>query len=212
MPLSLEALAAHAPDVVLVDATLLRVNLPDLRRRFGAVVPLDSTSLDGLRRSALVLAEVLNTDGARERARRLRDDVDAARRSVAGAIGTRRRVLLLGQSEPLTVLGPGSLLDDAVRACGGENVAADLGRASGPFALEPVRARAPEWIHTTEGPFPSVLRSAWAAVPAVKDGRVADASADDLVRSGPRIPAALRRLGAVLRGELEPSRLTPRRP
>jgi ABC-type Fe3+-hydroxamate transport system substrate-binding protein len=121
-------------------------------------------------------------------------------------------VLLLGQSEPLTVLGPGSLLDDMVRACGGENVAADLGRASGPFAMERVRGRAPEWILTTEGPFPAVLRAAWADVPAVRDGRVADASADDLVRAGPRVPGALRRLAAVLRGDLEPSRLTPRPP
>ena len=47
---------------------------------------------------------------------------------------------------PLYVLGPGSLLDDMMRECGGVNVACDLGRASGPFAEELVLARRPDWI------------------------------------------------------------------
>jgi ABC-type Fe3+-hydroxamate transport system substrate-binding protein len=123
-----------------------------------------------------------------------------------------RKVLLLGQAEPLYVLGPGSLLDDMVRACGCENVASDLGRASAPFPTELVRARAPDWILTTSGVgLPPSLLDLWKDVPAVKEGRIADASADDLVRAGPRTTAALRRLSKVLRGELPPDRLTERK-
>jgi ABC-type Fe3+-hydroxamate transport system substrate-binding protein len=130
---------------------------------------------------------------------------------VAAAPLASRKVLLLGQSEPLIALGPGSLLDALIRACGAENVAADLGRASAPFPMELVRVRAPDWILLTGEPFPDSLRRAWADVPAVREGRIADARADDLVRAGPRTPDALERLGRVLRGEWPPERLSEER-
>jgi ABC-type Fe3+-hydroxamate transport system substrate-binding protein len=202
MPISLEAIAGVEPDLVLVDLTLLRTALPDLRSRFPGVLPLESGSLDGLARTIDLLAAALGTDGARERAEQLRRRLGETRREAASRRAVGRTVLLVGQFEPLLVLGPGSLLDDMVRACGLENIAADLGRASGPFASERVRAGAPDWILWTGDPFPESLRESWASLPAVRDGRVAKARADDLVRAGPRTVEALDRLSRVLAGEL----------
>jgi iron complex transport system substrate-binding protein len=209
MPMSLEGIARHRPDLILVDGTLLRQALPDLRSRFGVVVALESRTLAHVSETFRLLGEVLGDDEARERAATLRGALDAAVRSAAPATAGERapRVLLLGQSEPLYVLGPGALLDDMVRACGGVNVACDLHRASAPFAAELVRARRPDWILTTGGTLSDGLREQWASLPAVRDGRIADAGGDDVVRGGPRTAAALARLAAVLQGRAPPSAL-----
>ena len=107
-------------------------------------------------------------------------------------------MLLLTWADPVMALGPGSLLDDMLSSIGAENVAKDLGRPSGEFPAERVRERAPEWILLTGGTFPERLKRDWAAVPAVRDGRVVDASADDLVRAGPGTAKALARLAELL--------------
>jgi ABC-type Fe3+-hydroxamate transport system substrate-binding protein len=208
LPIAWEALRDLAPDLVLVDATLLGGQVDELRRRIGAVLPLESRSLAHLARSVQLLAEVLDTEPARAAAGDFVRDLDAALAAVAPrARATSPRVLLLAQDDPVYVLGPGSLLDDMLAAVGAVNVACDLGRASGPFAAELVRARRPDWVLTTGGELPASRRASWAQLPALRLGHVARADADDLVRAGPRTPAALRRLADVLAGRRPPAAL-----
>jgi ABC-type Fe3+-hydroxamate transport system substrate-binding protein len=206
-----EALTQFAPDLVLVDPSLSPRDVGPLRERF-ATFAADSRSLDGLSTTFERLGVAL--DRQRE-VRPLVEELAAARLhapyrrtdgplpSVAGEI----RVLLLSQAEPVIVLGPGSLLDSMLRACGAHNVASDLGQPSGTLSSERIRERAPDWILVAGGTFPDSLRAAWSEVPAVKSGRIADATANDLVRAGPRTASALRRLSKVLRGELPPEAL-----
>ncbi|MHC5010902.1 MAG: ABC transporter substrate-binding protein [Planctomycetota bacterium] len=208
MPVNYEAMAAAAPELILADATLQRSSVAELERHFSAVLPLDSRSLDGLAHSIDVLAQILGTPEARRRSLEFRGDLDAARADVRPAgSAPPGSALLAANVEPLYALGPGSLLDDMVRACGYANVADDLGRPSGPFSEELVMARRPDWILITGEPLPAAILARWRDVPAVAEGRVASARADDLVRAGPRIPGALRRLGKVLRGDLPPAAL-----
>jgi iron complex transport system substrate-binding protein len=208
LPVDVETLKGLAPDLVLCDGTFHASSLPLLRRHFPNALPVESRSLPHLLATVDALAHVLGTADARARAAALRTDLEAAVRDAATATRTPPvRVLLVGQPDPLHVLGPGSLLDDLLRVCGCANLACDLGRASGPFSVEVVLARQPDWILTTGDPLTADLRRRWGGLPAVASGRVASANADDLLRAGPRTPAALRRLASVLRGELPPERL-----
>jgi len=192
-----ERVAALEPDLLLVDSTLSSVDLPALRARFPSTFACDSRSLDGLARTFERVGEAL---GEPARAKELVDALARARATMR--VAGKPKVLLLAQAdEPLMVLGPGSLLDDMVRAVGAENVAADLPRPSGEWSPEEVRARRPEWILVTGGRFSDATRARFSDVPAVASGRVVDASGDDLVRAGPRTAKALERLAAILRGD-----------
>lgn len=191
-----ERVADLRPDLLLVDGTLSPQDLPALRRRFPGTFACDSTSLDGLARTFRRLGEAL---GRETEADLLATALERARRETK-ALG-KPRVLLLTWADPPMALGPGSLLDDMVRSVGAENVAFDLPGPSRAISSEVVRARAPEWILLTGGTLPESLRTSWADVPAVKDGRVVDLSGDDFVQAGPRTERALRRLAEILSGK-----------
>src|SRR5439155_12915863 len=134
--------------------------------------------------------------GQQTAAARLVAELARARREVH--VLERPRVLLLSWADPVMALGPGSLLNDMVESIGAENVAKGLGRPSGEIPAERVREMAPDWILLTGGTFPERLRRDWAAVPAVRDGHVVEASADDLVRAGPGTAKAVARLASLL--------------
>ncbi|MFM8386289.1 MAG: ABC transporter substrate-binding protein [Planctomycetia bacterium] len=211
MPLDLEGLRALAPDLVLCDRVFHAASLEALGRAGVPWLALQSRSLDDLEDTVRLLGEVLGEgEGSAPamRAAALVERLRGARERVRASAGRDGPgVLVVGQADPLHVLGPGSLLDDMLRACGARNVAGDLGRPSGPFSEEALLARAPDWILTTWDALPGTQRERWARVPAVVRGHVAHASADDLLRAGPRTPEALERLAAVLAGRLPPSAL-----
>jgi ABC-type Fe3+-hydroxamate transport system substrate-binding protein len=101
-------------------------------------------------------------------------------------------------------VGGGTLQHELLEVAGGENVGADIGAAFPQTSLEVVAARAPDVIvdaamgdeHSGDAVFGSLHH-----VPAVRDGRIVAVAADDLLRTGPRVSAAARRLAAVLHPE-----------
>lgn len=207
-PFDAEGFIAAAPDLVIVDRRLHLRDLAAIRKHVPRVLLLEtSRSLAHLRHSMQMLAVVLgDVDGLvafDERYQSLLASIDA------DWPGGAPRVFLAGGWDPLYALGPGSLLDDMLRICGATNIACDLGTdASGTFSEELVLAREPAWIlSTTSQPMPERLRTRWARVPAVRDGQVAPAHVDDIVRGGPRILDALERLHEVLRGRRPPADL-----
>ena len=187
--ISAERVAALAPDLVLVDRTLSAHDLPGLRARFPGTFA-----------------------HRQQRARRARDDLRAPRRGARPRGGRARssrssRRARRGRSAsraargccssrgptPSWRSGPGSLLDDMLRASARRTsrpTSAVLGR-------DPRGARAREGagVDPADGRHvPRDARRDWAAVPAVRDGRVVDGGADDLVRAGPGTAKALARL------------------
>jgi ABC-type Fe3+-hydroxamate transport system substrate-binding protein len=209
LPVDAEGLRQLAPDLVLCDPVFHAASLDLLERQRLPLATLESRSLDHLATTIRVLGEILDTAQARERAAALVARLAQARERVRRPdAGDPPRVLVVGQADPLHVLGPGSLFDDMLRACGAVNVAADLGRPSAPFSEEALLVRRPTWILTTWQPLPDAQRKRWARVPAVVEGHVALAAADDLLRAGPRTPEALERLADVLAGRLPPERLS----
>ncbi len=210
LPFDAEGLLQAKPDLVILDRRLHRRDLALIRRRIGLILPLEtSRSLPHLVHSMTLLAEVLGGETAKARAAAFKARYEAllARIDPNWPRG-RPRVLLVGQWDPLIALGPGSLQDDLLRACGCLNMACDLRTdASGPFNEELVLARGATWFLTPKEPLPDRLRERWKNVPAMKAGRLAPAWTDDLARGGPRILDALERLYAVLRGEQPPAHL-----
>ncbi len=196
-----ETIASLAPDLLLIDPTLSPRDLAPLRARFPCTFASDSRTLDGLATTFARLGAALGRDAE---AKRLVDELDAARREAK--VGGSPLVLLLSWAEPPSViaLGPGSLLDDMLRSVGGRNVLADLGRPSGPVASEVVVSRAPAFIVTTGATMSDDLKARWSTVPAIRDGRVVEAGGDDFVQAGPRTASALRRLAKALSAEGAP--------
>ena len=190
-----ETIALLRPDLVLVDPTLSPRDIAPLRARFPCTFACDSRSLDGLRTTFVRLGAALGRAGE---AKRLTDDLDAAR--AEAKIPGSPLVLLLSWAEPPSViaLGPGSLLDDMLRSVGARNLAADLGHASGPISSEAVVSGNPDWIVLTGATFSDDLRARWSTVKAVKRLRVIEAGGDDFVQAGPRTATALRRLARLL--------------
>lgn len=203
-----EAVAVLEPDLVLVDRVLSGRDADALRARFPQTFVTDaSQTLDRLRETFLRVADALDRPRLGQD---LAAELDDARRR--HRVEGRPRVLVLGQVEPLPpyAIGPRGLLGDMVASVGGENVAWDLGLPSGPIASEVVLARRPQWILHTGGTFPDALRTAWASVPAVADGRIADVGDDDFMQGGPRTARALARLAALLGGARSDAPRAPR--
>lgn len=201
-PLDVESLLDVSPDLVILDRRLHRSAIPAVKNRVGNVLLLDtSRSLGHLRTSFDLLAQVLDHPEAIDRAKTWTRSLRTLEGELAQHQALRPpRVLIVAQWDPLYVLGPGSLLDDLVRACGFVNVACDLkAGASGPFSEELVLERRPAWILAPEAEMPDALHQRWVHVPAVADGRLVDAWTDDLVRGGPRILDGLAALAEALR-------------
>jgi ABC-type Fe3+-hydroxamate transport system substrate-binding protein len=173
-----------------------------LRARFPCTFVTDAShTLDRLRETFLRVAEAL---GRPHRGRVLAEELDASR--ARAKVSGRPRVLVLGQLEPLPpyAIGPQGLLGDMVVSVGAVNVAWDLPTPSAPIASEVVVERAPQWILHTGGTLPDVLRSAWASVPAVADGRVVNVGEDAFLQGGPQTAKALERLAEILRAREVP--------
>lgn len=205
LPFNPEGFLAVRPDLLLVDRRLHSRDLDVIRRRIPNVLLLESSrSLGHLRASFELLHRVLGADEAgTERYLAWQARAAALVPSIAARHeGTPPRVLVVGQWDPLYVLGSGALIDDLLRLCGCVNIAWDLkSDASGTFSEELVLARRPDWILTPGTPMPERLRERWRNLPAVKRGQLADGSTDDLARGGPRLLDGLARLADILLGQ-----------
>ncbi|OHB75011.1 MAG: hypothetical protein A2Z34_10535 [Planctomycetes bacterium RBG_16_59_8] len=133
--LNREKLVLLKPDFVVADEALNRSQIEDIRRLGIAVRGYRSGGIDAILRT---VAE-LGRDCRREKeaaalADKIRRKIDDVRQRAA----TRRkpRVLFEVGADPIFVAGPGSHIDDAIRLCGGENVASTLPLDWGAVGLE----------------------------------------------------------------------------
>jgi iron complex transport system substrate-binding protein len=132
---------------------------------------------------------------------RVRAALDAVRACVAGR--PRRRVLMVVGHRPLMVVGGQNLQHQLVELAGGDNVAADVGAAFPQTSLEMIAARRPDVIIDAAmgGERGGEIFAPLRHVPAVRDGRIVPLAADELLRTGPRVAEAARRLAGVIHPE-----------
>lgn len=125
-------------------------------------------------------------------------------RDKQGAVRPRHKVLFIVWPEPLLVAGPGTVMDDAMKLIGIENMAAGAKMAYPKYSLEEVIRRSPDalFIGSATGMDMRKVSKGFlarlAVVPAVKKGSVCY-TGDKLYRLGPRVVQGIEELAACLK-------------
>lgn len=158
------------------------------------VLELETGTYEGTLASIVELGRAVGKPReARALERQIRARMDALARRAATV--ARRRVLFVVGRDPLYVAGPGSHIDEMIRAAGGENIARDAGSAYQLASVEAMLERMPEVIIDTSDNRPGALHGhengawgQWPFLPAVADRRVYWVDPARLVIPGPRLP------------------------
>lgn len=197
---SFEAVLARRPDLVLgIDDPGIRTFHERLRAAGVPVLALRMQSLDEIRAATKELgARIGREPAAKELVGAMDARLDAIGRAIAGR--ARPRVLAVFGRRPLVVAGGGSYPDALIERAGGVNVAGGSAIQWPTWSMEEVLRAAPAvLIDCTMGSEAEATSwEDWAAVPAVRDGRVVRIDDQSLLRPGPRIPDALLALARAL--------------
>jgi iron complex transport system substrate-binding protein len=211
--------AYHAPSVETVlslGTTLLLTTSSQaaqgahvkLRELGIEVVALETNSYEGMLDSIVSIGkEVGREEEARAVAEGIRSEMDEIRGLARDAPG--RRVVFVVDRDPVYVAGPGSHVDEMIRAVGGENIAADAASDWQLLSMEVIFERAPEVIIDTSDNGDGALRGRvtgpwdrWPFLPAVEKSRVYWVDPIRLVIPGPRLPQMTRLMGRLVHPEV----------
>jgi len=198
---SLEAIAALKPDLVIVAS---KENPPELQNRLKTLRirthMFKTSSLDDLPTEIRKLGKAI---GAAGKASKMAGSIEKALKhslQLKSATSTvkGRKVMFMVWTNPITLAGPGTIIDDAINDMGMKNIAADSKTPYPRYTLETIMARRPDVIVMGAGtpgmkmnPEPVLHRLRM--LEAVKKGRVCYTS-DALYRPGPRIAAGIAEL------------------
>lgn len=197
---SLERILALRPDVVFCAESANTRELVDQLGRLGLRVLVShvETLEDVWRDLATIGAAV----GQKEAAQKLIDDGRARLAAVARAIAgkPRPRTLVVVWTDPLTVAGGHTFVDEAIGLAGGDDVAGDSPLPYPQYSLERLLARAPEVIvvgsHAQAPSLAPLL--AQPTLPAVRNHRVHALDGDLLFRPGPRLVDGIEQLARLV--------------
>jgi iron complex transport system substrate-binding protein len=203
---SLEAIVTLKPDMVVMNtdgnpkavadrlATLgIKTHVFTARRL--AEIPAGIREMGealGVRSAADLLAEKIETS--------IRNAGSLQSGKSSFAVGVGKKVVFIIWPSPLIVAGPGTILDDAMKMNGLNNIASDARVPYPRFSLESVIERQPDLILIGKGHNDTMkklskgLLKSLRSLEAVRRGRVCYMD-DGLYRPGPRIPAGMEELG-----------------
>jgi len=196
----IESLAALAPDLVLAWQDSIRPAEVERIGKLGiAVFVARAKRLDDPPRLAEAIARLAGTDasaGIRAYRERLQLAVSAH------AARTRIRLFVEVWHRPLTTIGGTHWINEALGACGAENVFADLGAVAPVVSWEELYRRDPRAV-LVAGPAAGEAesRANWrerASIPAIKARRFAYIDADTLTRPTLRLAEGVERVCAAV--------------
>ena len=199
--LDLERIVALKPDLIVTWPYTTTPQVAMLRDRGIAVFTTDPRTIDGIAADLERLGELAGTRSEAQRA------ATAFRAAVADATRTvaqRRRLRLFYQiwDTPVFTIGGGSLITQAIAACGGDNVFAGLALPAPTVSVEAVLAGRPDVIVAgTDGAARPRWLDAWTRwreLPAARDGNLFVVDANLLHRPGPRFAEGVAQLCSVL--------------
>jgi len=183
---NLESIVRLRPDLILTNGpTQQRFAMP-LRNLGYSVLSLWPRDMAGLKRSFLLLADLL---GREEKARELIDEMERGFAAIEARTlnKAKKRVYLQMWTEPLITVGKQSFPNWLVSAAGGTNVFGDLPFDSGQVSLEALIRRDPEVLIFLAGQEPFarniVKRPGWSSIRGVRDGRFCFIDEPDIRRS-----------------------------
>lgn len=203
---NLERILALAPDLVLLPSPMPRLERAAAAAGIPAVqVPMED--LASIRAGILRVAELLAVP---DEGRAVVGRLDAELAALAPPAGGRRPRVMLVVDRPATaelraatVAGPGTFLDELLRAVGGRNVFADVGRRYLTPSLEEVLRRHPDLIIELAGGADDDAQAhaaaQWATLfPAGEAPPVRVITDPAVTIPGPRVVLAAQRLAAAL--------------
>jgi ABC-type hemin transport system substrate-binding protein len=144
-----------------------------------------------------------------DRADRLADDNEARLEKLVAVktAGPEKKILFIVWPDPLIVAGPGTVIDDAIKIAGAENVAARSISEYPKYSIEAILQNPPDMVvigpdmrensHANIRKLSQGLLARLRILPAVKNGKVFYVS-DDLYRLGPRTVRGIEELRTVL--------------
>jgi len=210
---NIEAIAALKPDLVLIIKNPVR-----LKQRLEAVglrvQELDLETMPGI----LAAIAQLGQDTARQKqATALRSNLEQRLAAVKSKVKQRQRVtFLVGRTpqrlEGMVAVGPGSYLDELMRAAGGDNIFADSPAMYPKVSIEQLLARDPQAIFEMgdsvhegipQNRYREDVLAVWARMPslrAVRERRIFPLNDDLYVVPGPRFAEAAERFFEMLNG------------
>jgi iron complex transport system substrate-binding protein len=201
----LERLTALHPDLVIGWVGERKSLGPQIAAAGAAFYAIPTRDTADFYKSTLAIGTLIGRDSAAAAlAARVRGELAAVHASVAGR-GTPTVLYLIWGSPPMTA-GPRTFIGEMIGVAGGRD-AFDDGRTDWPtVSMEQIVRRAPDVILLSVGEDKRQgaerLRSApgWGSIPAVRNGRVVEVSADLMNRPGPMLGTVAR----VLRDAIHP--------
>ncbi|MGI6549957.1 MAG: ABC transporter substrate-binding protein [Syntrophomonadales bacterium] len=204
---NLEMIVALDPDLVVVES-IHRLQIPALEEAGIPVLALEPERLEDISGAVEMIGRAT---GKQREAKRLADDIREKIEQVRNAVaGDSYRPLVYYEvwHEPLMTVGPGTLIDDLITACGGFNLAGDAATHYPELSAEIVILRNPDIIvyqesHGVPASNPMNRGSGWQSIKAIQNGQVTKVDPDIFNRAGPRIIRALDELLSIIHPEIE---------
>jgi iron complex transport system substrate-binding protein len=205
---SAEKTLGARPDLVIGSRGNPREFLAAVRRSGCPVFTVDPKTLEGILSAIEQIACVIGEPGAGEE---LIGGMRARLAAVAGKVAgvpeeERPTAFLVVQVNPVWTAGSETFVDDAIRAAGGRNVAADK-KGFAPFSTESLMAADPDFLllSTMDGDAEQMKREVEASaalrgLSAVREGRMVVLEADPIMRPGPRIVEAVEAMAGAFYG------------
>ncbi len=212
--LSVEAVVGQRPDLVIATGRFQQAAVESLQALGVTVLALDADTIEEVAANIRLVGRATGTEAE---AGRIADDMlrragAVRRRTAAGPAGKRPRVVYFLWDEPLKAGGPGTFIGQMIVDAGGENLFADASQQYPQVSDEAVLVRDPDLILTSDHgniglPARLARRPGWAALKAVRAGRVVALDEELMARPGPRlidglesVAKAIHSAGAELRG------------
>ena len=203
---NLEKVVSLKPDLI-VTVKFSDGTIEALSQTSAAVIVVDPVGLADVTRSAAMLGKAIGADGD-ALAKDLQTKLDALKSKIGNA--PKLKVFDEEDASDLTKLytvGPGSFLNDLITLAGGINIAAGAKTAYPTISTEEVIKADPEVIVLDDAAFGTTVdsvakRPGWAALSAVKNGRVYPLDPNLMSRPGPRIAEAATVLAQLIHPEL----------
>jgi len=195
---NLEAIAALDPDVVLLTTGVQAEVVGQLEALGASVVVIDPQDIDGVRRAIEMVGDVIGEpEAAADTVASIELQVEDIGERVEGAPV---RCFLEIAQDPLFTVGAGTLLNDLIEHAGGENVVTEQGYVA--YSVEQLVQADPDVYLATLGsmsdPADLAGRPGYAALTAVKEGRVYVLEDNLVSRPGPRVVEGIRQIAAAL--------------
>ena len=196
---NIEAITAAKPDVILVTGGVQADLLAKLQSTGAKVVVVDPKTLDGVYAS---IANVGKATGETAGADRTVADMKAKVAEIASKVGTATPTTAFMEVgyNPIYTAGPGTLVDDLIKAAGGTNVVKQGGYV--PYSAEQLLKDDLAVYLAMKGTEsdPGVIdgRPGYAKLAAVKNGRVVILDDNLVSRPGPRIVLGIEAIARAL--------------